>query len=212
MPASPAGAPAAQAEMPSAEQRCLAPCRGQLVPTYVLTRPPGPLVGKASSKGAAATRRPAGHHGASGTQNFAPYRSQKALRLLNSAVASQEPHEHHDSSDRNQDVDSCKGEREAEVLPESFARRHPSAWPGTLGPRGGSLWACRIEEIPAEVAADTAEQHNIHESGLKAFEAADTETLKTPSSPKSEEMQRAQAVIGKGCSRQDRGFTASSKP
>lgn len=147
-PASPVGAPAGRAEMPLAEQRGLAPCRGQLVPTYVLTRPPSPLVGKASSsKGAAATRRPARCHGGSGTQNFAPYRSQKALRLLNSAVASQEPHEHHDSSDRNQDVDSCKGEREAEALPQSFARRHPSAWPDTLGPRGGSLWVRRIEEV-----------------------------------------------------------------
>lgn len=78
-----------------------------------------------------------GHHGAKWHPNlYTSYRSQKALRLLNSTVASQEPHKHHDGSNRNQDVDSCKEEQEANTLLQSFVWQHPSTWPDMLAPWG----------------------------------------------------------------------------
>lgn len=62
------------------------------------------------------------------------YRSQKTLRLLNSTVASQESHEHHDSSDCDQDVDSCKAKPEAhrgvtaQLCPPSCLAGHSGSW------------------------------------------------------------------------------------
>jgi len=104
---------------------------------------PAPLGARVSGTGGTATRRRAGtwqgHHAAERhPKPCASYRSQQALGLLDSAVASQEPHEHHDSSDRNQDVDSCKRQREANALLWGFVRQHPSAWPDTPAPRAAN--------------------------------------------------------------------------
>lgn len=78
---------------------------------------PAPFLAEVSSEGGMVCANPQGHHGTKRHPKLcASYRSQKALRLLNSTVASQEPHEHHDGSDRDQDIDSCKGERRGNAL------------------------------------------------------------------------------------------------
>jgi len=58
------------------------------------------------------------------SQSTEPYRPQKALRLLDCTVASQEAHEHHDSTNCNQDVDSCKAEQEVRVLTRDDLGEH----------------------------------------------------------------------------------------